>query len=193
MKCTLFLPYIDYYNTNFDVDDNYYSNGGYEKALKANDEMYKDSVYSFITNFEPLGQQNTFNSTISAFNGKVSKNEEKTSDSSCEASVYNEQMQEETIDGLKSYLRSQDVFILFIKLDYYTIEEEFESDLKMWFSSHNKINSVNASDEWKFQNEPKRNIRIKIDDFNADLINSKILEISNDGFVILVEKINYII
>lgn len=193
MKCTLFLPYIDYYNTNFDVDDNYYSNGGYEKALKANDEMYKDSVYNFISNYESLGQQNVFNSTMNVFNTKVSKNEEKTAYSSCEATIYNEEMKDETIDGLKSYLRSQDVFILFVKLDYYTIEEEFESDLKMWFSSHNKINSVNASDEWKFQNEPKRNIRIKIDDFNADLINSKILEVSNDGFVILVEKIKYII
>ena len=51
MKCKLLLPYIDYYGSTFDVDENYYSNDAYEKALKSNNEMYGDSIYNHINNY----------------------------------------------------------------------------------------------------------------------------------------------
>jgi hypothetical protein len=196
MKCTICLPYNDYNESNFDVNDNYYSNGGYEKALKANNDMYGDSIYNHISggfnaNTSVYRDPYAFNRGINGFNEKVSENEEKMAYSSCEGFIYNEYMVDETIDGLKSYSSINDGFILVLKLDFNTTEEEFETELKMWYSSHIKINNVNADDEWKFENEPVRTLKIESGSFSAYLINSKLLEISNDTFVILVEKIKY--
>lgn len=194
MKCKLLLPYIDYYNTNFDVDDNYYSNGGYENALKTNNSMYGDSIYNHMNqNGGILSNSNNFNMGINIFNQNTHKNDEKTSYSSCEGYLYDENMNDETVFGLENYIKNQDVFILFIKLDFDTIEEEFETDFKMWVKSHNKINSYKADDDWKFANEPKKNIRVEVDDLTIDLLNCKILDVSNDKIAVLVEKIKYVI
>lgn len=191
MKVTLFLPYIDYYNSNFDVDDSYYSNGSYEKALKANNDMYGDSIFAHMSN-NNFSKSNTYNG-FGGFSQQTVKNEEKTSYSSCDATIYNENMEEETINGFKKYINNQDVCVLFIKLDFDTIEEEFETDFKMWVKSHNKINSYKADDDWKFANEPKKNIRVEVGGLTVDLLNCKILDVSNDKIAVLVEKIKNVI
>lgn len=194
MKCKILLPYIDYNNVNFDVDDNYYSNGGYANALKANDAMYGGSIYDHINqNGGVLSSANAFNVGLNVFNQNMSKNEEKTSYSSCEGYIYDENMNDETVLNLQNYIKSQDVCILYLKLDFDTIDEEFETDFKMWVKAHNKINAYNADDDWKFDNEPKKNVRISVDGFEADLLNCKILETSEDKIAILVEKIKYVI
>ena len=194
MKCKLLLPYIDYYNTNFDVDDNYYSNGGYENALKTNNSMYGDSIYNHMNqNGGILSNSNNFNMGINIFNQNTHKSDEKTSYSSCEGYLYDENMNDETVFGLENYIKNQDVFVLFIKLDFDTIEEEFETDFKMWVKSHNKINSYKADDDWKFANEPKKNVRVEVNGLTVDLLNCKILDVSNDKIAVLVEKIKYVI
>lgn len=195
MKCILLLPYVDYYNTNFDVDDNYYSNGGYEEALKTNNDMYKDSIYNHISNNglnantavfrNPYG----FNKENNIFNEKVSKNEEKTQYTSCEAIIYDENMKNCDVQHIIKFLREKDVFVLYVKLDFNTIEEEFEEDFKMWVKSHVNINKTSASDEWKFENEPKRNIILNYENIKYNLINCMILEYTNDGFFMLVNEI----
>lgn len=199
MKCTLFLPYIDYYNTNFDVDNNYYSNGGYEQALKQNNDMYGDSIYSHISNNNfnantaVFRNPYSFSEGINGFNVKTSGNEEKTQYTSCEALIYDENMIDCNINDLVKYINIKDVFVLYIKLDFDTIEEEFEEDLKMWIKSHVNINKTKASDDWKFENEPKRNIKLSYENKEYNLINCIILEHSNNGFFILVNEIKELI
>lgn len=194
MKCKILMPYIDYNNMNFDADDNYYSKDGYANALRTNDTMYGETIYTHINqNGGVLSHLNTYNVGFNVLNQKVSENEEKTAYSSCECQIYDENMSDATVLHLQNCIKSQDVCILYLKLDFDTMEEDFESDLKMWMRSHDKINSYKANDEWKFDNEPKRNLRINVEDLNIDLINCKILEINNDKIAILAEKIKYVI
>lgn len=195
MKCKLLLPYIDYYGSTFDVDENYYSNDAYEKALKSNNEMYGDSIYNHISN----GGFNTntavfrgsydINNIVNGFNDKVSKNEEKTLYSSCECEVFDEYMKDITINDIMEQTFNKDIFIMYIKLDFNTIEEEFEEDYKLWVRTHNNINKQKMSDDWKFENEPKRTMKLILSNKEFDLVNCKILEVSNNGLFVLIEEI----
>ena len=104
MECKILLPYIDYYNTSFDVNENYFSNGDYEKALKSNNEMYGDSIYNHISNggfnanTSVFRNPYSFSNNVNESNMKVSKNEEKTLYSSCECIVYDEYLKDVTIN-----------------------------------------------------------------------------------------------
>ena len=195
MECKILLPYIDYYNTSFDVDDNFFSNGEYERALNKNNDMYGDSIYNHISNggfndnTTVFRGSTMFNDTINGFNKKVSKNEEKTLYSSCDCSIYNEYMKDITINEIMEQTFIKDVSVMFIKPNFDTAEEEFEEDFKLWVKTHKNINLQKMSDEWKFENEPKKNIRLVISNKEFDLMNCKILEMSNSGFFVLIEEI----
>lgn len=194
MKGTLFLPYIDYYNSNFDVDDNYYSNGTYEETLTNEYTKNKDIVFNTINDYfdgntSVLRANNNQGNTISFFNAKVPKNEEKTRYSSCDCYVLNEYLKDITINDINALKNINDVCVLYVKLDFDTIEEEFEEDFKLWVKSHNNINNTNRSDEWKFENEPKRTFKLTINNISYELCNCRILEMSSNGFFILIEKI----
>lgn len=194
MNATLFLPYIDYYNTKFDVDDSYYTENSYENALNDEYNKNKDIVYNTINdyfdgNISVLKQGNNQGNTINFFNTKTPKIEEKTRYSTCDAILYNSSMEDCDINYLLQHLGGKNMFELIVKLNFDTIEEEFEEDLKLWVKTHNNINSTMNSDEWKFKNEPKKNIRIKIDCGEYDLIGCILLETSNDSFFIIVSEI----
>lgn len=198
MECKILLPYIDYHSSNFEVDDDFYVNGGYEQALKKNNEMYGDSIYNHISNggfnanTTVFRNPYSFNDNNYDLNNKVSKNEEKTLYSSCECFIYNEFMKDISINDLMEQMFSKDVSVMFIKLNFDTAEEEFEEDFKLWVQTHNNINKQNMSDEWKFENEPKKNIRLVTLNKEFDFINCKILEMSSEGFFILIEEIKEI-
>lgn len=195
MKCKLLLPYIDYYGSTFDVDENYYSNDAYEKALKSNNEMYGDSIYNHISNGGFNANTAVFRGSydiknvVNGFNKKVPKNEEKTQYSSCECDLFDEFMKDVSINEIMELMSSKDVCVMFFKLDYNTIEEEFEEDYKLWVRTHNNINKQSMSNEWKFENEPKRNVKLILSNKEFDLINCKILEVSNNGMFVLIEEI----
>lgn len=198
MKCNLYLPYIDYNNINFDVDNSYYKDNDYQKALEndyiKNNDIISNSINDYFEgNTSFLRQDNNLGNTINFFGVKPSKNEEKVSYSSCNGEVHCENYSLNVIETIKSNIISNEMMILCLKLDYDTMDEEFESDFKMWCSSHDKINSTNMNDEWKFKNEPKRDLILEINNFKVELKNVMILELSYDNIIIMVEKIREII
>lgn len=175
MRATIYLPYNDYNGYNFDIGNDYYSNGGYEKALQDN----------FL---------NEKNPNVSS----LSRNEEKTNYTTCECELFNEYMSEESVDSLITYAVSSDVNVIVVKFDFNTFEEEFETELKLWIQTHNKINgNIHLSDDEKFQNEPKRTFKIcfknlKNEDTYLEFCDCKLLEpIGNDGYAMLIERINF--
>jgi hypothetical protein len=119
----------------------------------------------------------------------VSKNEEKTLYSSCECEAFDEYMKDITINDIMEQTFNKDIFIMYIKLDFNTIEEEFEEDYKLWVRTHNNINKQKMSDDWKFENEPKRTMKLLLSNKEFELVNCKILEVSNNGLFVLIEEI----
>jgi hypothetical protein len=129
------------------------------------------------------------NNVVNGINNKVSKNEEKTLYSSCESEVFDEYMKDITINDIMNQTFNKDIFIMYIKLDFNTIEEEFEEDYKLWVRTHNNINKQKMSDDWKFENEPKRTMKLILSNKEFELVNCKILEVSNNGLFVLIEEI----
>ena len=102
------------------------------------------------------------------------------------------------IDELINYFQSQEQFIVITEMNPNTMDEEFETDIRMWKNTHENINKYNkATDEWKLLHEPVRNIKLTIENDNGtktygELINCKIADVINNYiFAILIEKINF--
>ena len=134
------------------------------------------------------------------FGQKTSQNEDKVSYSKCEATLYDEDGSDETVDGLIQKFAEQKDFVEMVELDYDTSEEDFETECSIWKNEHNSINSYRnvAGDAWVASREPKRNVKMHFknnanEDIYAMLENCKIMDDSEPGtFIVYVEKINLI-
>lgn len=180
MKIVCYLPYDDYNENSFDVNDDYYDSESYEKALRSTFEavdMYqKGEVYQF-----------------DMYNTKVENREEKVHYSSCNAMLYNSNGDEETVEGLVSNISLNEPYVCMISFDYSSIEEEFEYDLKTWLLTFNKIDKMNLSDEYKFANQPRKTMKVKfVDDMGfdscVDFVDCRIVS-DEEGIVMVVDKI----
>lgn len=174
MRCKIFLPYIDFNDSNFYASSSYYKENDYETALR-------DS-------FNEKGMRRH----------EVSSNEENMSYATTECELFDEQNNLIDIDKLVSLAVSNDVSLLIVKLDFDTMDEEFESDFKLWYDAHIKINSNKLMGaDIKFANEPKRTMKLEFKNLKnentyLELVNCKILEsVGDDSFAILIERINF--
>lgn len=174
MKCKLFLPYIELSDSDFYVDDNYYKNGEYAKALDNNFKSNKEIEHEF------------------------SDNKERNKYTTCECEVFTERMEASTVDSLVSDAVSSDVTVLIFKFDFDSMDYEFEEELKVWIREHRQIstNSLFTDDE-KYLKSPRKTIKLSfpnlkgIDTF-LELCDCRLLEsVDDDGYAILIEKINF--
>ena len=202
MKVTLYLPYYDYNDSEFDADESYYGEGEYTNAVYDDFMKSKSVVESHMYDFKN-GSQGGFLGTDGKtykFGQKTSQNEDKVSYSKCEATLYDEDGSDETVDGLIKKFAEQNDFIEMLELDYDTSEEDFETECSIWKNEHDSINGYRdvAGDAWVAAKEPRRDVRMHFknnadEDVYAVLENCKIMDDSEPGtFIVYVEKINLI-
>lgn len=202
MKVTLFLPYYDYNDGNFDVSNDYYSEDEYSNAISKNFNESKDIVYNSV-----LAAKNGTGSLVQGSDGhtykfgqKTSQSEDKVAFSKCEGILSDISGEEDTVDSIISKFASQKQFLEIIDFDLDTSEEEFETELSLWTREHNSINKYKdqLGEDWVLAKEPKRNLKIHFknkanQDTYAIFEDCRIMDIMDKtSFVLFVEKISLV-
>ena len=202
MKVTLFLPYYDYNDGNFDVSNDYYSEDEYSNAMSKNFNESKDIVYNSV-----LAAKNGTGSLVQGSDGhtykfgqKMSHFENKVAFSKCEGILSDISGEEDTVDSIISKFASQKQFLEIIDFDLDTSEEEFETELSLWTREHNSINKYKdkLGEDWVLAKEPKRNLKIHFknkanQDTYAIFEDCRIMDIMDKtSFVLFVEKISLV-
>jgi hypothetical protein len=202
MEVTLYLPYYDYNDDAFNASEDYYSDGEYANAIADDYNKNKDIVYNSMVDFKE-GRGGVFSGADGQtykLGQKTSQNEDKVAYSSCKATLYDEEGEDDTVDGLITKFAKQESFIEMVEFDLDSVEEEFESEMNMWSREHTKINSYlgKVGEAWVASKEPKRNIKMHLknnagEDTYALLENCKIMDNSErDNWIIYVERISLI-
>ena len=202
MEVTLYLPYYDYNDDAFNASDEYYGDGEYTNAIADEFNRSKDVVYNSMVN-----AKNGQGSLVSGMDGhtykfgqKTSQSEDKVSYSSCKATLYNEDGEDDTVDGVITKFAKQTPFMEMVEFNLDTVEEEFEGEMNVWSREHNKINSYRqkAGDEWVASKEPKRSVKMHFknkagEDIYAVLEDCKIMDNSErDNWILYVNRISLI-
>ena len=202
MEVTLYLPYYDYNDGAFDVNNDYYNEEEYINAVSSEYNKNKDVIYNSV-----LDAKNGVGSLVKGMDGqtykfgqKTSQNEEKVAYSKCEGTLYDDEGTKETVDGFIEKFARQKQFLEIVEFDLDTVEEEFESEVSLWVREHNSINKYadELGEDWVLAKEPKRNIKLQFknnakQDVYAVLENCKIMDILEDNsFVLFVERITLI-
>lgn len=202
MEVTFYLPYYDYNDGAFDVDNSYYNEEEYAKAMSDEYNKNKDIVYNSMMDFKN-GARGLFEGTdgkVYKFGEKTHQSEDKVAYSPCNGKLYDIGGQEETVDGLIDKFAKQKQFLEIVSFDMDTSEEEFESELSLWVREHNKINKYGEKlgEDWVLAKEPKRNLKLQFknnanEDVCAVFVDCRIMDVASDGaFVLFIEKMTLI-
>ncbi len=202
MELKIYLPYYDYNDDAFNVNDSYYDENEYINAMSDEYNKSKDIVFNSMIDFQNGSQRalNGSNGQMYHFNAKPSQNEDKVSYSQCLGVMYNDEGINESVDELVSHFVSQDSFIEMIELDADSCDEEFETELSLWINEHKNISLYGDKfgEEWVWKNEPKRNMRGMFINKSGEEIyfqfdNCKIMDlISNGSFILFIERMRII-
>ena len=202
MEVTLYLPYYDYNDGAFDVNNDYYNEDDYINAVSNEYNKNKDVVFNSM-----LDAKNGSGSLVQGSDGqtykfgqKTAQNEEKVAYSPCKGVLYNDSGEDETVDGFIEKFARQKQCIEMVELDGDTSEEEFESEMMLWIKEHDSINQYKdkLGEEWAWTKEPKRNVKVHFknkanEDIYGVLENCKIMDILDDNmFILFIEKITLV-
>lgn len=197
MNVTFYMPYFDYNDDSFSVDNNYYKDNDYTNKLVSEYEKYKDIIYETMS--DSTGSHSGLNGNTYMMGQKSPYKEDKISYAQCQGLLYDMDNNPETVDNLITYFSQQEMFITRFRLDFNSSDEEFETEFGVWNRGHDEIHTYESyGEDWVLQNEPKRNVKICFKnnankDIYAELVNCKIIERVKVGeYIILVEKINLI-
>ena len=199
MDITFYLPYYDYNDGSFDMNNDYYNSEEYARKVKDEYTRSKDVVFNSMMDFKNGSQGLVLggDGQTYKFGEKTSLGQEKVAYSSCNGTLYDANGKEETVDGLITHFARQEQFVVMLSLDMDSSEEEFETELSLWNKEHTNINSYKdkGGEEWVWTNEPKRNLKIKFknkkdETLCAMLENCKIMDRVEYGmFIVFVERI----
>ena len=202
MEVTLYLPYYDYNDGAFDVNNDYYNEEDYINAVSNEYNKNKDIVFNSM-----LDAKNGSGSLVQGSDGQTYKfgqqtaqSEEKVAFSKCEGILLDVDGEDETVDKFIEKFARQEQFLEIIEFNLDTVEEEFETEVSLWVKEHNNINQYadKLGEEWVLAKEPKRNIKVQFknnanQDVYAVLEDCKIMDIVDDNmFAIFVERITLI-
>lgn len=202
MEVTLYLPYYDYNDGAFDVNNDYYSKDEYINAVSSEYNKNKDIIYNSVRD-----AKNGVGSLLQGRDGqtytfgqKTSQSEDKVAYSKCNATLYDIGGNKDTVDGFIEKFAAQKQFLEIVEFDLDTVEEEFETEISLWVKEHNNINSYvdKLGEDWVLAKEPKRNIKLHFknnanEDIFAVLEDCKIMDIIEDNsFILFVERITLI-
>lgn len=194
MKIRLYMPYIDCDNISFDSKYELTSQQYIDNMKKEVDENGQEIFDTMSNGIEKIGDAAKF---------KINSSKNETEDiykyAECECIMLDINKNDMTIENLIKYFQAEETFAAFLEMNPDTMDEEFETEIRLWKNTHEKINGYKlATDEWKAFHEPTRNIKMSLDFENgsvsyADLKNCRIFEVYNSYiFVVVVEKINFI-
>ncbi len=203
MNITVYLPYYEYNDNDFEVDKDYYkSNDEYFNAIRENIQSTRNDVIQGMNNYMNNGSVKAYKDEYGQtyrYANKERESEDKVAYSKCEALIYDSNGKEETVDNFISDYVSKEMQLYVFKFNLDTADEEFEQEVNLWTTEHNKIQKYNERDEdWVFENEPIRNIKIKFtnnanEEKYAELVNCKLMEKQSlNIYVVLVEEIKLI-
>lgn len=201
MEVTLYMPYYDYNDGAFDVNNNYYDENEYIEAVSKEYNKNKDIIYNAVYERENGGggliggDGQTYK-----FGANTAQKEEKVAYSSCNGIVYDENGNDDTVDSLITHFVDQKPFIEMLEFDDDTSEEEFIAEVSLWVKEHNAINKYKdyKGEEWAWVKEPKRNVKMHFvnkagEDIYAILENCKIMDIVDDNsMIVFIEKLRLI-
>lgn len=204
MKIKLYLPFYDYNDSDFEINNDYYkSNEDYFNAVEQNLKQTRNAVMNGMSNYVNGGSLRGYQSTngqVYAFGGKAQNTQEKVSYAECEAMLYNDNGKDESIDDfIKNYVsQNSQIYILNLNLD--NCDEDFEQELNLWFKEHENLQKYGneRGNKWILDNEPVRQIKVKFtnnanEEKYAEFVNSKIIEKQGMNiYILLVQKINLI-
>jgi len=202
MEVTLFLPYYDYNDGAFDVNNDYYNEEDYINAVSNEYNKNKDIVFNSM-----LDAKNGSGSLVQGSDGQTYKfgqqtvqSEEKVAYSKCEGVLWDIGGSKDTVDGFIDKFAKQEQFLEIVEFNLDTVEEEFETEVSLWVKEHNNINQYadKLGEDWVLAKEPKRNIKVQFknnasQDVYAVLEDCKIMDIIEDNsFILYVERITLI-
>jgi hypothetical protein len=202
MEVTLYLPYYDYNDGAFDVNNDYYDEDEYINAVSSEYNKNKDIIYNSV-----MDAKNGVGSLLQGGDGqtykfgqKTSQSEDKVAYSKCNGTLYDIGGSKDTVDGFIEKFAAQKQFLEIVEFDLDTVEEEFETEISLWVKEHNNINSYadKLGEDWVLAKEPKRNIKLHFknnanEDIFAVLEDCKIMDIIEDNsFILFVERITLI-
>lgn len=201
MEVTIYLPYYDYNDSSFDVNDNYYSSEeDYINAVSNEYNKSKDIVYNSMAMHKKGGSLIGVDGNMYKFGQSHYDSDDRISYSKCESVIFNDEGKEDDVDTIIEHFAKQESFVEMIELNLDTSEEEFESEISLWSREHNKINKYKnkLGEEWVWVNEPKRDIKLHFknkanEDIYAVFENCKIMDkVDTNMYIVFVEKINLI-
>lgn len=202
MEVTLYLPYYDYNDGAFDVNNDYYNEEDYINAVSNEYNKNKDIVFNSI-----LDAKNGSGSLVQGSDGQTykfgqqtAKSEEKVAFSKCEGVLWDIGGSKDTVDSFIDKFAKQEQFLEIVEFNLDTVEEEFETEVSLWVKEHNNINQYvdKLGEDWVLAKEPKRNIKVQFknnanQDVYAVLEDCKIMDIIEDNsFILYVERITLI-
>lgn len=202
MEVTLYLPYYDYNDGAFDVNNDYYDEDEYINAVSSEYNKNKDIIYNSVRDAKngvgsllQGGDGQTY-----TFGQKTSQSEDKVAYSKCNGTLYDIGGSKDTVDGFIKKFAAQKQFLEIVEFDLDSVEEEFETEVSLWVKEHNNINSYvdKLGEDWVLAKEPKRNIKLQFknnanQDVFAVLEDCKIMDIIEDNsFILFVERITLI-
>jgi hypothetical protein len=202
MEVTLYLPYYDYNDGAFDVNNDYYNEEDYINAVSNEYNKNKDIVFNSM-----LNAKNGSGSLVQGSDGQTYKfgqqtaqSEEKVAFSKCEGTLLDVDGEDETVDKFIEKFARQEQFLEIVEFNLDTVEEEFETEVSLWVKEHNNINQYveKLGEDWVLAKEPNRNIKVQFknnanQDVYAVLEDCKIMDIVDDNmFAIFVERITLI-
>ena len=198
-KVTIYMPYLDYNDSAFDIEGTYSGSEDYIKKLQEEYEKSKDVVFNTMLDGN-IGSYIGDNGASYKIGQVESDVNEKISYSPCTCTLYNEQGKPESVDGLIDYFAKGEFFIEMCYLDMETMEEEFDTELSVWKSEHNNINKYaeEQGGEWGWIHEPLRTLRLKFknnanEDVCAELQDCKLVDCQEkDKIILFITKLDLI-
>lgn len=207
MEAKLFIQYYAYDDDDkFDASSDYYKDGEYAKLMNSEYEKSKDAVFESMSSGGKVTKPSAGSYWEQYGISEPSQNDDKNIRySSTNCILYNENGDEESVDGIIDHYVDQKPFIEMVEIDCDSSEDEFISEFSMWLKEHKKIsefmekNRVGDDVVWKY--EPKRDLKLSFinkanEEVYATLSDCRVMDIIDDktlivfiGKLTLVDKI----
>lgn len=194
MVAKLYIPYLSYDDkksfTRFVPKDQIEYN---DTNIVFNENEIDSSQNEIINDFMVYHQDTNIENNI---NLQYKKDDvlELTTYAPIDIELFNINGEDETLDSLLNYFKTKEQFISIVQFNTDTINEDGESELKLWLKSSYKIintNSLFFSEDQKLLNLPQKTFKLLINNnAKAYLENCKLAEIlDNNCFAMIIEKI----
>jgi len=101
---------------------------------------------------------------------------------------------DEDINNLLGYAQNNEPFISIFQINEDEVDEESAIELKGWITESKKVMDLPVnqySEDIKLQLQPSRDFKIKVDEYEADLINCKLADFYDGKIAVFTEIIKF--